>query len=117
MRNYSERLDALADRVDGAFPDKMVVSPTDALELTKALASKIVGFSVYISEFELALFGLPPPSPPASQPIPDEQEGTSPNEPPPLKLDVAPASSVTTKRQREEEDGDGPDSKKKRTAH
>lgn len=126
LRDRADFLDYVAERVDGADRDEMIVDPMKALEITRATAGRVVDFWGSVDTFEQELFGMPPPSPPASQmpadddfqatqPLEDEAPSTLVEPPPPLRL-----SSVEVKRPRAEPIDDSdfkqeePDKKKKR---
>lgn len=88
LRKCADHLDYVADRVDGANRDDMIIDPIEALALTRAFASRVVDFCASANQFEIQLFGVPPPSPPASQ-MPEDGQVPSECEPPPLKLSLA----------------------------
>lgn len=105
----AENLYKVADRVDGAHRDDMIVEPLKALELTRIFAEHSVNFRVSAYQFETDLFGLPPPSPPASQPSPDDRS-LMPDDVP-LQLNP---SAVEESRPRPDCADEEPDKKKQR---
>ena len=77
LRRSSDRLLRLADRVDGVTYDRvtydqMIVDPTDALNIVyKFVTSAADVCQINCRALEYKLFGEPPESPPATQPLPE----------------------------------------------